>query len=184
MKKLATLFTDSYNEFRYTRTVTIAAMLGAITLVLGYFTLTLGDNLKIGFSSISSQLVYCLFGPVVGGFFGGAMDLLKYLVKPTGPFFPGFTLNAALAGVLYGMMLYKKKVSFIRILTAEFVVSMICNVLITTFFLDLLYGNGFFVLLPIRFLKNIIMWPINTFLFYSIAKTLELSRIFQRHIVS
>ena len=97
MKKLATLFTDSYNEFKNVRTLTMTGMLGAVSVVLGYFTLAIGDYIKIGFSSIANQMVHYLFGPVVGGAFGGALDILKYMVKPTGPYFPGWTFGAMLA---------------------------------------------------------------------------------------
>ena len=100
MRKLATLFTDSYNEFKYVRTITLTGMLGAVSVVLGYLTLELGETLKIGFSTIANQIVYYLFGPVVGGAFGGALDILKYLIKPTGPYFPGWTFGAMLAGVM------------------------------------------------------------------------------------
>lgn len=177
MKKLATLFTDSYEEFNQIRTITATAMFAAISVVLGHFTLTIGNYIKIGFSSISNQLVYYLFGPVVGGCFGGALDLLKYFIKPTGEFFPGWTFNAILAGVLYGIFYYKKPASFLRVLAAEFVVALICNVLLGTLWLQMMYGKAFLALLPMRALKNLIMWPVNAILFYTLAKTMETSGI-------
>ena len=122
MKKLATLFTDSWNEFHQVRTITTAAMFGAISVVLGYFTIAIGDYIKIGFSTICNQFVYYLFGPVVGGFFGGALDVLKFLIKPTGAFFPGFTIGAMIGGVLYGCFFYKKPITLPRVLAAEFTV--------------------------------------------------------------
>lgn len=179
MKKLATLFTDSYHEFRQVRTITTAAMFGAISVVLGYFTLVIGDYIKIGFSTIANQFVYLLFGPVVGGAFGGALDLLKYLIKPTGAFFPGFTISAMLGGVLYGCFFYKKPISLKRILAAELTVSIICNMLLGTLWLSMLYGKGFLALLPMRVFKNLIMWPVNAMLFYTIGKTLEAAGIFR-----
>ena len=42
MKKLATLFSDSYAELKQVRTLTIMAMFGAISIVLGYFTIVIG----------------------------------------------------------------------------------------------------------------------------------------------
>lgn len=179
MKKLATLFTDSYREIKQVRTVTTAAMFGAISVVLGYFTIVIGDYIKIGFSTIANQFVYYLFGPVVGGCFGGALDILKYLIKPTGAFFPGFTLSAIAAGVLYGCFLYKKPITLVRVLMAELIVSIICNMLLGTLWLSMLYGKGFMALLPLRVFKNLVMWPVNSFLFYSIGKTLEASGIFR-----
>ena len=154
-------------------------MFGAISVVLGYFTLVIGDYIKIGFSSIANQFVYYLFGPVVGGAFGGALDILKYLIKPTGAFFPGFTFGAVVAGVLYGMFLYKKQLTLRRILAAELVVSIVCNMLLGTLWLSMLYGKAFMLLLPMRVFKNLIMWPINSMLFFTIGKALEASGIFR-----
>ena len=82
MKRLATLFTQSYEEMRKPRTITACAMFAAAAVVLGYFTISVGNYVKIGFSGIPNVLVGCLFGPAAGGFFGGFMDLFKYIVKP------------------------------------------------------------------------------------------------------
>lgn len=179
MKKLATLFTDSLQEFKSVRTVTACAMFAAISVVLGAYTLVIGDYIKIGFSGISNQFVHMLFGPVVGSLFAGALDILKYLVQPTGAFFPGFTLSAMLAGVLYGCFFYKKPIQVGRVLAAELTVSIICNMLLGTLWLSMLYGKGFLALLPMRVVKNLIMWPVNSFLFYTIAKTLEAAGVFR-----
>lgn len=179
MKKLATLFSDSYHELRKVSTLTAAALFGAVSIVLGYFTLVIGNYLKIGFSTLPAQVVYYLFGPVVGACFGGSMDILKYLVKPTGPFFPGFTLSAVAAGILYGIFYYKKPLSIIRVFTAELTVSVICNMLLGTLWLTILHGKGFLAILPPRIVKNLIMWPINSLLFFAIAKVMEISGIFR-----
>ncbi len=191
MKKLAAIFRDSYREFyEYgpdgrtvkgvcVKTVAVLGMFGAVSVILGALTIAIGDYIKIGFSTISGQFVYYLFGPVVGGLFGGALDILKYLVKPTGPFFPGWTVSAALAGVLYGCFLYKRPLRLWRVLAAEFAVSLICNVLLGTIWLDMMYGNGFLALLPMRALKNLIMWPINAAIFYGLAWTMEHGGIFR-----
>lgn len=179
MKKLATLFADSLQELKSVRTVTACAMFAAISVVLGAYTLVIGDYIKIGFSSISNQFVHMLFGPVVGSLFAGALDILKYLVKPTGAFFPGFTVNAMLAGLLYGCFFYKKPIRLGRILAGELTVSVICNMLLGTLWLSMLYGKGFLALLPMRVLKNLIMWPVNSFLFYTIARTLEAAGVFR-----
>ena len=179
MKKLATLFTDSYNELKHVITLTLTGLMVAVSVVLGYLTLAIGDYIKIGFSSIANQVVYYLFGPVVGGAFGGMLDILKYLVKPTGPFFPGWTLGALLAGVLYGIFYYKKPISLWRVLAAELIVAILCNMLLGTYWLTLMYGNRFFDLFWLRVQKNLIMWPINSLIFYTIAKNMEAAGIFR-----
>ena len=179
MKKLATLFQDSYNELKSVRTITTMAMFAAIGVILGSLTIQIGDFIKIGFSTIANQFVYYLFGPAAGCLFGGALDILKYLVKPTGAFFPGWTLSAMAAGVIYGCFFYRKKLSLRRVLAAELAVSFVCNIILGTLWLDLMYGKGFFVLLPMRAFKNLVMWPVNSFLFYSMTWALEHSGVFR-----
>ena len=107
------------------------------------------------------------------------MDILKYIVNPTGAFFPGFTLNAVLGGVIYGCSYYRNSITLVRVLATKLVVILICNVLLNTLWLSMLYGQAFAVLLPARLMKNLIMWPVDSMIFYTIAKTFETAGIFR-----
>lgn len=173
IKNSTVLFINSYYEMKKITTITVTAMFAALSVICGYFTIVIGDTIKIGFSTIANQFVYFLFGPVVGCLFGGATDIIKYLARPTGAFFPGWTVSAMLAGLLYGLFYYGKPLSFRRILAAEFVVSLICNIILGTFWLHVMYGKAFFLLLPGRAFKNLVMWPVNAMLFYTLGKTME-----------
>lgn len=173
MNKLANIYRDSYRELKNVRTITTAAMFLAISVVLGYFTIEAGPYLKIGFGTVANQFVYYLFGPVVGGLYGGVLDLVKYIVKPTGGFFPGFTFNAILAGIIYGTLLYHRPLTFKRVLGVHFIVIMVCNVCLNTLWLSMLSGKAIMVLIPVRLVKNLIMWPVDTAIFYLIAKEME-----------
>ncbi len=179
MKKLFMLFSDSYKEFHQVKTIATLGMFGAISVVLGSLTIVIGDYIKIGFSSVAQQFVYYLFGPAVGGFFAGAMDILKYFIKPTGPFFPGWTISAMTAGVLYGCFFYKKPLNLWRVLAAELAVSVVCNMVLGTLWLAIMYEKAFFVLLPVRVVKNLAMWPVNSALFYTLTWTMEHSGVFK-----
>lgn len=178
MERLATLFTGSFRQLKQVKTVTVCAMLGAVAIVLGSLSIELGSTLRIGFSGIPNEIVHMLFGPVVGSVFAGTMDILKYLIKPTGAFFPGFTLIAMLAGLIYGSFYYKKELNFWRVLAAHITVALICNVLLIPGVCPL-YGKAFAVLLPARLVKNAIMCPIDAFIFYHIAKVLDVTGVFK-----
>ena len=115
MKQMKQQFVDSWHELRHLKTVVVTAMLIAVGIILGYFSITVTPYLRIGFSFIANELTALLFGPVVGGVMGGIADIIKYLIKPDGPYFFGFTLSAILGPVIYGIMLYKKPLSFPRI---------------------------------------------------------------------
>lgn len=179
MKKEWKLWKESYLELKNIRTITTCAMFGAISIVLGYFTIQIGDFLKIGFSNIPNQIVAYLFGPVLAPIFGGAMDIVKYLIKPVGGFFPGFTITAILAGMINGCFLYRKKITWKRAFIVNFIIMFFCDIVLNTYWLSLLYGKGFLALLPLRGIKNLIMWPVNSFLMYSVIKFLEITGIFQ-----
>lgn len=60
---------------------------------------------KIGVAFLPVVLAAWLYGPVAGALVGGLGDLIGALLFPIGPYFPGFTLTAALAGAGYGFCL-------------------------------------------------------------------------------
>ncbi|MGN1315237.1 MAG: folate family ECF transporter S component [Lachnospiraceae bacterium] len=173
MKNFVTLFTDSYHKLKSVKTITTMAMLAAVAIILGMFSIDYGSYIRIGFSSIPNGIVAYLFGPTVGGIFAGALDILKYIIKPTGPFSPQLSLVTVLAGVLYGCMYYKKRITLTRVLVAKLIVMVICNIFLNTLCLSLLYGQVFMVILPVRAVKNLVMWPIDSLIFYVALKALE-----------
>ena len=180
MKKLLALISDSYHEFKHVSTITTCAMFGAMSIVLNQLaTIRVTPNLKIGFGALPNELVDYLFGPVVGGLFGGAMDVIKFMLKPDGGFMPGFTFNAMLAAFIYGLFFYKKNLSLPRILTAKLVVIVLCNIVLGTYWLTLLNGKGFLAILPARAIKNLIQWPVDSLIFVLVAKTLEQAGVFR-----
>lgn len=173
MRKTVELYRASFEEIKNLRALTLSAMLLALSVILGYFTIEAGPFLKIGFSNLVNAFVCFLFGPVLGAFYEGTLDIVKYVVKPTGPFFPGFTLNAVIAGLIYGTVLYNRPLSFKRVLLAEILVDLFCNVILNTLWISVLYGKGFLAILPMRAVKNAIQCPINSALFYFIIKKLD-----------
>lgn len=167
MKKIKEIFCNSFKELFVTKNIVLCGLLAALAVVLGMVaSIDIGPYIRIGFSGLPNRVVECLFGPVVGSIFGGMLDVLKYIVKPSGPFFFGFTFNAMVAGVIYGSILYRKPVTIKRILVSEFLVKLIVNCLLNTLWISMLYGKGFFALLPLRVLKNVIMLPIDSCILY------------------
>lgn len=178
-KNIKNMFRESLEELRDSRTLAIIAMLLAMAVVLMIFgTVQLTNYLKIGFSFLPNELAAMLFGPSVGGIVAGMADILKYLAKPTGAFFPGFTISAFLGGIIYGIILYKKPFSVKRIILAKVIVAIFINSILNTYWLMIMYGNSFFALLPARILKQVLMVPVETVLFYLVVKTLSKANVF------
>lgn len=163
MKKIKEMYLNSMKELKAPKNIALLGMLAALAVVLGFVaSIEVGPYIRIGFSSLPNRFVDILFGPFIGAIFGGILDILKFIVKPTGTFFFGFTFNAMLASVIYGTILYKKPISIKWILLADFLIKLIVNCGFNTLWLSMLYGDAFSVLLPARALKNLIMWPIDS----------------------
>lgn len=167
MQKMKDFYLDSMNELKKTRTMVLLGLMAAIGVVLSYTTtINIGPYIRVGFSGLANRVIDFTFGPIIGGIFGGVLDVLKYIVKPTGQFMIGFTISAILGGVIYGVFLYKKPIKIWRVVAAELVVKLVVNCFLNTLWLTILYGKAFFVLLPARLLRNLIMLPIDSIILF------------------
>jgi riboflavin transporter len=177
MPKIKDLFIASVKEFKDVRCITLAAMFGAFSIILARCSIQLTQSLKIEWTFLPNEFIYYLFGPFVGAFFGTVMDVLGYFVKPDGAFFPGFTISAILKGLLFGFLLYKRKISLKRLLLVNVIRAVFIDFLLNTYWLAILYGTPYVVMLPARGIKILIMLPVETYLFYLLVKGVEATGI-------
>ena len=167
MEKTKNMFLTSAKELKTTSTLAVCAMLAALALILNSVaSINIGPYVKIGFSGIPNQIADYLFGPITGCLFAGVLDIVKFFIRPDGPFFFGFTFNAMLSGLIYGTLLYRRPVSIKRIVIAEFFVKLVINCGLNTLWISMLYGKGFIALLGPRVIKNVIMLPIDSFILF------------------
>lgn len=166
-------FSSSARSLRHTRTLTTTGVLLAIQMVLSsYGTIEVTDSLKISLAHLALAPTALFFGPVVAGMQGALSDILALAIKPTGPYFPGFTLSAMLLGLFYGLALYKTKRKLWQVVAVRLAVMVIINIGLNTLFLTMLYGPSRLVTLPVRALKNLIQFPADCFLLYSMCRVL------------
>ncbi len=160
MQKIFGLFSDSAKELKKTRTLVTAALLIAINITLDVLNIRvqLTPELRIGFGFLCNASIGFLFGPVVAMLGGVATDVMGYLVNTGGgAYFPGYTLTAVVAGLFWGVVLYKKPVKVWRCAVAKGCINLFCNVGLNTVWLSMMYGNSMAVLLPPRAIKNLAM---------------------------
>ncbi len=91
------------------KTVTTAAMLVAMSVVIGIFCktfLNFGMGLfRITFENLPIILSGILFGPVVGGLVGAASDLISYLMSGQAyPLNPIVSFGAMMVGIVSGVI--------------------------------------------------------------------------------
>lgn len=178
MSKIVASFKASYLELKHLICIILLGMFSALSIIVGRFlTIMPVPTIKISFTFLPNEFIYYMFGPTVGAIFGAVLDILNLIFTPTGPYFFGFTLSGILTGVLFGLILYKKPVSLIRIFIATLIRILIIDLLLNTYWLTVMYGYNFVALLPMRALKNFIMLPIESILLYALIKGMEATGI-------
>ncbi len=142
-----------------TRQLVLMALLVAMAVVLSRFLSISTQSMKIGFSFVPIVLLGMLYGPIWAGVCAAMADFIGAILFPVGAYFPGFTLTAALTGVVYGLFLYKQPKP-LRVVAAVGLVEFGLNLILNTWWIHLLYGTNYLALLPTRALKNVVMFPI------------------------
>lgn len=142
------------------RTMIQVALLVAIEIVLSRFCSIATPIVKIGFGFVPIAICGMLFGPVWAGVAGALADFLGAMLFPIGAYFPGFTLSAALTGVIFGLLLHRKEGGWPRLALAVGVNCLGVSLCLTTLWISMLYGTPYLALLPARVVQNLIMIPI------------------------
>lgn len=124
------------------------------------------ESIRISFGFIPHSFESILFGPLFGGIGGALSDIIGMVIAPKGPYFPGFTLDAMLAGLIYGYFLYKKPKTILNIALAVLFVTVFVNIGLNTYWLTILLGKGYMALLPSRVIKNAAMLPVQITMIY------------------
>ena len=168
MEKFKAYWKSAAAEVKNVRSLTGAALVSAMGPILAMMTIIVNQYLQIGFSSLVHAVNGMMFGPVLAGLAGGVSDIIKFIIKPTGPFFPGFTLNEILTGVIYGLFFYKREIKLRDIMIARVLVTVGINLLLTPLWLSVMYGKAFTFMVPARLIKNIVMLPIDVFLLHTV----------------
>ena len=136
------------------------ALLIALEIVLSRFCSISTPIVKIGSAFLPLAMVGMLYGPAYAGAAGAISDFLGAILFPIGPYFPGFTLTNMLTGVTFGLLLYHREKSWLRIGIAVAVTTIGLSLCLNTFWLYIITGKGYLALLPPRILQNVLMAPI------------------------
>lgn len=165
-----------------TRTLVFMSLFIALQVILTRFLSIQTPILRIGFSFIPISLCSIVLGPALGGITAGISDIVGMMIFPHGAYFPGFTLSALLSGAIYGLGLYKKPNTIIRVAISVLLVTIIVDLGLNTLWLSMITGKAAIVLIYPRLIKSAIMMPIQISLIYLISKyTYSYFKLFYAH---
>lgn len=172
-------FRQSAQEVKQVRTLTGVAMLLAMSVVISFTaSVRVTETIKIGLGYLITALLGMLYGPFTAALAAGAGDLIKYLLKPDGAYFFGFTLTAMLGGVVYGVFFYREKCTIPRAIASKATVSLLLNCLLNTVWVSWLYGMPFLGALGPRVIKNLMALPFEIVLLYIVLN--GMNKVIQR----
>ena len=173
MKKIIRKFYYSYTEMKNVRSLVALSLLVALQLVLSFFRIDILPTLRLSFAFVAIFLMGTMYGPVAAGLGAGMGDIIGYIIKPTGPYFFGFTFNAILGGVIVGLFMYRSKLSLWRVIGARACITVFVNLVLNTWWLSIIGGKAFMALLIPRVAKNFIMLPIEIIVVWCLLKALD-----------
>ena len=159
-------------EFRNVRVLALSGLVCAMAIVLESMPIyLLGPSLKIYFSYLAVSLGCMCYGPLVGMAVGGVIDSVGFLLAGYGePYFPGYLITAILSGLIYGVMLYRRKPTVPRLLVTRLIINYGSNVLLGSVWKAMLYGKGYLYYVSTGLVKNTVLLPLEVFLTWMVLR--------------
>lgn len=143
----------------------LAAMFVAMRVAVSGFYLPVGENLNVYFGFLVTSVCGMICGPVLAVMSAFASDLLGYFIfPPAGAFFFGYTLSEMMGALFYALLLYRTRVSVVRLGFAKLLVNGLVNVCLGSLWSAILYSKGFYYYLVKSVIKNVTLLPIEVLL--------------------
>ena len=172
---------NSAKELSSPAAVAICGMLLALRIVLGYyanFTLAAFPGVKFSLVFIPTAICGMILGPIPTAVMGGVGDMLSFFLNSTGgAYFPGWTINAALSGFIYGMLLYKNNATLPRVIISKLIITVFVELLLGTFWLYVQFGFPYFEYLCARALKQLVTTPFEIIVIFSLASVIKKAKL-------
>ena len=159
------------------RNLVFAALMVAAAIVLTYFSIPIHESLKVSFGFLARSVCALVCGPIAAVLYGFVEDILGYILKPSGPFFPGYTLTTMLGCFWYALFFFRARITITRVLLAKLVTN-VQNVLLGSMWSAILYSKGYLYYMTSSAIKNIISLPVQVIMLVILFEALlpELQR--------
>lgn len=150
----------------FTKRLVLTAVLISLSIVLTRLLSIQFLTIRVGFGFLPLAFISIMFGPFWGAVAAAVADITGFFMfPPPAPFFPGFTLSAALTGFIYGVFMYNKKnigdISLKRVILACGSVGLFVNFILNTFWLYLIVRDAVIPTIPVRALWAIVFTSIS-----------------------
>jgi len=174
---------ESYFTRLNARALALLGLLFAIQLLLGRF--SMGTSfVKVGFGFIIVAIIARWYGPYWGVLTAMVHDLVSSALNGKA-FFIGFFISAIVGALIYGISFYNREfITWKRTIITVAIVLILVNTLMNTTWVVMI-GNitnkdAIMSLLQIRIPKQLVMWPIQVFIIYTVLNNKSLGRLMKQ----
>ena len=160
-----------------TRKLTLSALLLAsdvlLTRVLAFNT----PLMKIGLGFAAVAICARLYGAPWAALVAALGDILGSVLFPTGAYFPGFTLTAALTGLLFGLGLYGGRKHWVRPVLAAVLNCVLISYLANSAMIAFITGNSYRSMLAVRAVQLTVMLPLQSLVLLWLSRSDPIRRL-------
>lgn len=142
------------SELHNLRSLIFAALVVALGIVISSFFIPVADNLRIYFKFLVNAVGASVYGPVVAILVGVAGDTLGFFIHPSGVYFPGYLLSEVLGNLVFALLLYRKRLSILRLFISRAIIDFFINVGLGSLWSAMLYSKGFLYYFAKSIVKN------------------------------
>ena len=136
-----------------------------------FFSVMIPGVERISLQFLPNALSGFFLGPIWSVAVLIAGDTLGMVINSAGAaYFPGFTLSAALRGLIYGLVLYNHKLKYTRTLVAVAIVSVVVDIGLNPVWMSMLYGKGYLATLVAKLPIRAVFIPAASAIVYFVAK--------------
>ena len=163
-----------------TKSIALMGELIGLRIVLSQFLSITTPFVKISFFFIPVVIMAIMFGPVLTGAGNAIGDFIGALLFPAGgAYFPGFTLTALIAGLIYGASYHKKELTLKRIIITNIIVTFLVSFPLNTLWLYMIFSSSVVAMIPTRLIASLILCAVQIAVTYSLANV----SVFQKQVI-
>lgn len=178
-KRASSNVTTDYSISRLKKIIFTAILL-ALTIVLSRFLSIKTPLMKLSFEFLPTMICATWLGWKWTVLMKVLADLIGATLFPSGAFFIGYTITTAVAGLIYGLLLYRPTPTnpsyrqyVLRTAIAIVLVALVANLALNTLWTSITSGQAFWPLLVGRIYKNLITVPVNFAIFLAVEALLR-----------
>ena len=148
MNQYFVMLKENARSLKNVRVIVGVALFFALNVILNLFgSIQITNQLKLGFASIATAASCLLYGPVPNLVLAPLLDLVNYMVKPVGAYYPIFMISTMASACIFSAYFYNcEKITWVRVILCRITYDVVVSLFLNTLFTSMLWSTPFLVI--------------------------------------